>query len=165
MLFRLLEKVQDLEKAFEITNKMQDFENDLLRKEIEFLREKEKEKEKAFQKVIVELSDQLKEAKYNIQVLKAIINKEPKILERYFDIDGFLPDLGRPIEPVQKIEPVEIDLNTKMSADEVSDIKKNVCIYCGFSHVVKNGQRRLLCRDCGRTFQQSMLKNEMPEKK
>ena len=164
-MFRLLEKVQDLEKAFEITNKMQDFENDLLRKEIDFLREKEKEKEKAFQKVIVELSDQLKEAKYNIQVLKAIINKEPKILERYFDIDGFLPDLGRPIEPVQKIEPVEIDLNTKMSPDEISDIKKNVCIYCGFSHVVKNGQRRLLCRDCGRTFQQSMLKNEMPEKK
>ena len=164
-MFRLLEKVQDLEKAFEITNKTQDFENDLLRKEIEFLREKEKEKEKAFQKVIVELSDQLKEAKYNIQVLKAIINKEPKILERYFDIDGFLPDLGRPIEPVQKIEPVEIDLNTKMSADEISDIKKNVCIYCGFGHVVKNGQRRLLCRDCGRTFQQSMLKNEMPEKK
>ena len=36
MLFRLLEKVQDLEKAFEITNKMQDFENDLLRKEIDF---------------------------------------------------------------------------------------------------------------------------------
>ena len=75
-MFRLLEKVQDLEKAFEITNKMQDFENDLLRKEIDFLREKEKEKEKAFQKVIVELSDQLKEAKYNIQVLKAIINKD-----------------------------------------------------------------------------------------
>ena len=165
MLLSLLDKVNELEKAFEIAVEVHAFENSLLRKEVERLREKDR----ANQKVIVELFDQLKEAKYNIQVFKAIFENEPNIEERFFDIDGFLPDLGRTIQPVPKTEPVEIDLNTKMSPDEISDeipdAKKIVCIYCGFGHVVKNGQRRLLCRDCGRTFQQSMLKNEMPEKK
>ena len=157
LLLSLLDKVNELEKAFEIAVEVHAFENSLLRKEVERLREKDK----ANQKVIVDLFDQLKEAKYNLQVFKAIFENEPNIEERFFDIDGFLPDLGRTIEPVQKKEPVEIDLNTKMSADEIADAKKICCIYCGFGHVVKNGQGRLLCRskECGKTFPQAMLKN------
>ena len=68
MLLSLLDKVNELEKAFEIAVEVHAFENSLLRKEVERLREKDK----ANQKVIVELFDQLKEAKYNIQVFKAI---------------------------------------------------------------------------------------------
>ena len=136
MLLSLLDKVNELEKAFEIAVEVHAFENSLLRKEVERLREKDN----ANQKVIVELFDQLKEAKYNIQVFKAIFENEPNIEERFFDIDGFLPDLGRPIQPVQKTEPVEIDLNTKMSPDEISDARKICCIYCGFGHVVKHGK-------------------------
>ena len=78
-------KFEQLERAFIVQQKMAEYENHLLRKEVEHLRGQQK----ADSQVQLALNEQLKKVKYERDVWKSLAAYDSNILERFFDRDGF----------------------------------------------------------------------------
>ena len=150
-------KFEQLERAFIVQQKMAEYENHLLRKEVEHLRAQQK----ADSQLQVALSEQLKKVKYERDVWKSLAAYDSNILERFFDRDGFRDALDKSLfGPPEQAEPEsEVTVASKQQAssstDEVSVEKVVVpnfrCFHCRSDRVVKNGSKRVLCRACNRT--------------
>ena len=123
-----------MERSFAVDNEIAAFKNKLLRKEVEYLREQDKKK----LQVQIAVSEQLKEAKYQRDVWKALAAYDSKILHRFFDRDGFEVDLGCSVIGNEQVQnKMQTEMTTKETAVESQEIKK----MCAFFAVLRMLER------------------------